>query len=105
MFTIERRAGCQAGRGALPLNDSKEFVVETVLTQGDVLLEGPLGEFTGYDGRGRCPQPVMNILAVHHGESPIFAHALMVRYSSCEIGGYSRKGFRAVAMRLDLTHG
>jgi 4-hydroxy-3-polyprenylbenzoate decarboxylase len=30
----------------------------------------------------------MHVLAVHHRKSPIFTHALMARYPSCEIGGY-----------------
>lgn len=72
----------------LPIPANAEFVVEGVLKQGDVLPEGPLGEFTGYYGRERSPQPVMQILAVHHRKAPIFTHALMARYPSCEIGGY-----------------
>jgi len=72
----------------LPIPANAEFVVEGVLRQGDVMPEGPLGEFTGYYGRERSPQPVMHVLAVHHRKSPIFTHALMARYPSCEIGGY-----------------
>ena len=50
--------------------------------------EGPLGEFTGYYGRERSPQPVIEVKAVHHRNSPIFTAALMARYPSCEIGAY-----------------
>jgi 4-hydroxy-3-polyprenylbenzoate decarboxylase len=73
---------------SLPIPANAEFVVEGVLRQGDVMPEGPLGEFTGYYGRERSPQPVMEVLAVHHRKSPIFTHALMARYPSCEIGAY-----------------
>jgi UbiD family decarboxylase len=78
----------KAARVSLPIPANAEFVVEGVLRQGDVLPEGPLGEFTGYYGRERSPQPVMQVLAVHHRKSPIFTHALMARYPSCEIGAY-----------------
>src|SRR5215475_11666826 len=73
---------------SLPIPAHAEFVIEGVLRPGDVLPEGPLGEFTGYYGRERSPQPVMEVLAVHHRKSPIFTHALMARYPSCEIGAY-----------------
>jgi 4-hydroxy-3-polyprenylbenzoate decarboxylase len=73
---------------SLPIPANAEFVIEGVLRQGDVMLEGPLGEFTGYYGRERSPQPVIEVLAVHHRKSPIFTHALMARYPSCEIGAY-----------------
>jgi UbiD family decarboxylase len=73
---------------SLPIPANAEFVIEGVLRQGDVMPEGPLGEFTGYYGRERSPQPVMEVLALHHRKSPIFTHALMARYPSCEIGAY-----------------
>jgi UbiD family decarboxylase len=73
---------------SLPIPANAEFVIEGVLRPGDLMPEGPLGEFTGYYGRERSPQPVMEVLAVHHRKSPIFTHALMARYPSCEIGAY-----------------
>jgi 4-hydroxy-3-polyprenylbenzoate decarboxylase len=73
---------------SLPIPANAEFVIEAVLRQGDTMPEGPLGEFTGYYGRERSPQPVMEVLAVHHRHAPIFTHALMARYPSCEIGAY-----------------
>jgi UbiD family decarboxylase len=73
---------------SLPIPANAEFVIEGVLRQSDVMPEGPLGEFTGYYGRERSPQPVMEVLAVHHRKRPIFTHALMARYPSCEIGEY-----------------
>ncbi len=33
--------------------------------------EGPLGEFTGYYGRERSPQPVIDVKALHMRRSPI----------------------------------
>jgi 4-hydroxy-3-polyprenylbenzoate decarboxylase len=73
---------------SLPIPANAEFVIEGLLRPGDVMPEGPLGEFTGYYGRERSPQPVMEVLAIHHRKSPIFTHALMARYPSCEIGAY-----------------
>lgn len=72
----------------LPIPAHAEFVIEGVLHPGDTLPEGPLGEFTGYYGRERSPQPVMQVKAIHHRKSPIFTHALMARYPACEIGAY-----------------
>jgi 4-hydroxy-3-polyprenylbenzoate decarboxylase len=73
---------------SLPIPAHAEFVIEGLLHPGDMMPEGPLGEFTGYYGRERSPQPVMEVLAIHHRKSPIFTHALMARYPSCEIGAY-----------------
>jgi UbiD family decarboxylase len=78
----------QAEYVSLPIPAYAEFVIEGVLHAGDVLPEGPLGEFTGYYGRERSPQPVIEVKAVHYRKSPIFTHALMARYPSCEIGAY-----------------
>ena len=33
-------------------------MIEGTVSEGDVMPEGPLGEFTGYYGRERSPQPV-----------------------------------------------
>jgi UbiD family decarboxylase len=63
-------------------------VIEGIVRAGNVTPEGPLGEFTGYYGRERSPQPVIEVKAVHHRRAPIFTHALMARYPSCEIGAY-----------------
>jgi UbiD family decarboxylase len=72
----------------LPIPANAEFVVEGVLQRGDVEPEGPLGEFTGYYGRERSPQPVIEVKALHCRRSPIFTAALMAKYPSCEIGAY-----------------
>jgi UbiD family decarboxylase len=73
---------------SLPIPAHAELVIEGVLHEGDVLPEGPLGEFTGYYGRERSPQPVIEVKAVHHRKSPILTAALMAKYPSCEIGAY-----------------
>jgi 4-hydroxy-3-polyprenylbenzoate decarboxylase len=73
---------------SLPIPAQAEFVVEGLLHQGDVADEGPLGEFTGYYGRERSPQPVMEVKTVHHRKTPILTAALMAKYPSCEIGAY-----------------
>ena len=73
---------------SLPIPAHAELVIEGVLTQGDVAPEGPLGEFTGYYGRERSPQPVIEVKALHHRRSPILTAALMAKYPSCEIGAY-----------------
>jgi UbiD family decarboxylase len=72
----------------LPIPANAELVIEGVLRQGDVEPEGPLGEFTGYYGRERSPQPVIEVKALHCRRAPILTAALMAKYPSCEIGAY-----------------
>ena len=90
-------AGGLMGRGvelteaefvSLPIPANAELVIEGLLHPGDMEDEGPLGEFTGYYGRERAPQPVIEVKAVHHRRSPILTAALMAKYPSCEIGAY-----------------
>jgi len=73
---------------SLPIPANAEFVIEGVLHPGEVGEEGPLGEFTGYYGRERGPQPVIEVKVLHHRRSPILTAALMAKYPSCEIGAY-----------------
>jgi UbiD family decarboxylase len=73
---------------SLPIPAHAELVVEGLLHPGDNAEEGPLGEFTGYYGRERAPQPVMEVKALHYRRSPILTAALMAKYPSCEIGAY-----------------
>jgi UbiD family decarboxylase len=72
----------------LPIPANAELVIEGVLHPGDLEPEGPLGEFTGYYGRERSPQPVIEVKALHTRRSPILTAALMAKYPSCEIGAY-----------------
>jgi 4-hydroxy-3-polyprenylbenzoate decarboxylase len=78
----------QAEFVSLPIPANAELVIEGVLHRGDVEPEGPLGEFTGYYGRERSPQPVIEVKALHYRRAPIFTAALMAKYPSCEIGAY-----------------
>ncbi|MGH6675780.1 MAG: UbiD family decarboxylase, partial [Xanthobacteraceae bacterium] len=73
---------------SLPIPARAELVIEGTVGQGDVLAEGPLGEFTGYYGRERSPQPVIEVTALHLRKGPILTAALMAKYPSCEIGAY-----------------
>ena len=73
---------------SLPIPANAELVIEGVMHPGDVEPEGPLGEFTGYYGRERSPQPVIEVKALHSRRSPILTAALMAKYPSCEIGAY-----------------
>lgn len=90
-------AGGMMGRGveltdaetvSLPIPARAELVIEGTVRQDDVLPEGPLGEFTGYYGRERSPQPVIDVTALHMRKRPILTAALMAKYPSCEIGAY-----------------
>jgi UbiD family decarboxylase len=74
--------------GSLPIPAHAELVIEGSVSEGDVAPEGPLGEFTGYYGRERSPQPVIDVKALHMRNSPILTAALMAKYPSCEIGAY-----------------
>ncbi len=73
---------------SLPIPADAEFVIEGLVHPGPRAEEGPLGEFTGYYGRERSPQPVIEVTAVHHRRNPIMTAALMAKYPSCEIGAY-----------------
>ena len=90
-------AGGMMGRGielteaetvSLPIPAHAELVVEGLVHPGRRAEEGPLGEFTGYYGRERSPQPLIEVTAVHQRRSPILTAALMAKYPSCEIGAY-----------------
>ena len=74
--------------GSLPIPARAEIVIEGVLHPGEMLEEGPLGEFTGYYGSPRTPQPVIEVKALHMRRNPILTAALMARYPSCEQGTY-----------------
>ncbi len=72
----------------LPIPARAELAIEGVLHKGDRAEEGPLGEFTGYYGGARAPQPVIEVKALHMRREPILTAALMARYPACEIGAY-----------------
>lgn len=72
----------------LPIPARAEIVIEGLLNPGDVEMEGPLGEFTGYYGKPPSPQPVIQVKALHMRADPILTAALMADYPSCEIGAF-----------------
>ena len=75
----------EAEHVSIPIPAHAELVIEGLMHPGDVEMEGPLGEFTGYYGNERSLQPVIEIKAIHHRRSPILTAALMARYPSSEI--------------------
>ena len=83
--------GVQLTKGAvvdLPIPAHAEIVIEGYLHPEERQLEGPLGEFTGYYGKERAPQPVIDVKALHMRRNPILTASLMARYPACEIGAY-----------------
>jgi phenylphosphate carboxylase alpha subunit len=48
-----------------------EIVIEGEMLPGDLVDEGPFGEFTGYIGGRREPRPVIRVKAVTHRNDPI----------------------------------
>jgi 4-hydroxy-3-polyprenylbenzoate decarboxylase len=79
---------CPGVAGSLPIPARAEIVIEGVVREGDQEPEGPLGEFTGYYGRPKSPQPVIEVKALHMRRDPILTAALMADYPACEIGAY-----------------
>ncbi len=73
---------------SLPIPARAEIVIEGLLHPGVTQPEGPLGEFTGYYGNTRSPQPVIEVKALHMRRDPILTAAMMADYPSCEIGAY-----------------
>jgi 4-hydroxy-3-polyprenylbenzoate decarboxylase len=73
---------------SLPIPARAEIVIEGLLHPGVLEEEGPLGEFTGYYGNPRSPQPVIEVTALHLRNKPIVTAALMASYPSCEQGTY-----------------
>ncbi len=72
----------------LPIPANAEIVIEGLLHPGQTEAEGPLGEFTGYYGGVRAPQPVIEVQALHMRRNPILTATLMARHPACEIGAY-----------------
>ena len=72
----------------LPIPARAEIVIEGIVRADVTMEEGPLGEFTGYYGNTRSPQPVIEVTALHMRKAPIITAALMASYPACEIGAY-----------------
>ena len=51
---------------------TSEIVIEGEIRPGDVMDEGPFGEYTGYVGGHKAPRPVIHVKAVTHRNNPIF---------------------------------
>ena len=92
----------------LPIPAHAEMVIEGVLHPGDVEPEGPLGEFTGYYGRERSPQPVIEVKALHtravadphrraDGEISVLRDRRLLRHHA--LGPHPRRPANASAFR------
>ncbi len=55
----------------LPIPASAEIVLEGFVDPNKKLPEGPFGEWTGYYGSDRRPEPVLDIKAIYHRNDPI----------------------------------
>ncbi|MBI4528249.1 MAG: UbiD family decarboxylase [Deltaproteobacteria bacterium] len=55
----------------LPVPASAECVIAGESAEGDLLAEGPFGEWTGYYGSERSPQPVIRIKSILYRDEPI----------------------------------
>lgn len=72
----------------LPIPARAEFVIEGLVYQERMEIEGPLGEFHGFYSGAAAPKPVIEVKAVHLRKSPILTAALMADYPAGEIGAY-----------------
>jgi len=55
----------------LPIPADAEIVIEGYATKGDVELEGPFGEFTGYYAGGQKQETVVRVKALYYRNHPI----------------------------------
>lgn len=55
----------------LPIPADAEIALEGYAHPGDMRMEGPFGEFTGYYASSARPEPVMEVKAVYHRDDPI----------------------------------
>ena len=55
----------------LPLPADAELVIEGECLPGDIEVEGPFGEYTGYYGRPANPQPVLRVKNIMYRNDPI----------------------------------
>jgi UbiD family decarboxylase len=59
----------------LPFPAHAEIVIEGVLQPGDVMKEGPFGEWTGYYASSTRPEPVVRVQHIYHRNQPILTGA------------------------------
>jgi UbiD family decarboxylase len=64
---------CLGPKTGLPIPAHAEIILEGFFqpADGETLMEGPFGEFTGYYASERRPLPVMHVDAVHYRNDPI----------------------------------
>ena len=55
----------------LPIPANAEIAIEGFVEPGNVRLEGPFGEWTGYYASDHRPEPVIDIKAIYHRHEPI----------------------------------
>ncbi len=73
----------------LPMPAHAEVVVEGEMHPGEVMPEGPFGEFTGYYAGGKSDQPVIRVKRVYYRNDPIITMATPMKppsdfsYSKC----------------------
>ncbi|HZW58602.1 MAG TPA: UbiD family decarboxylase [Nitrososphaerales archaeon] len=60
----------------LPIPASSEIAAEGFIYPGDLLEEGPFGEFTGYYAGDRAPRPAIRLKALYHRNNPIILGSL-----------------------------
>jgi 4-hydroxy-3-polyprenylbenzoate decarboxylase len=59
----------------LPMPANAEIVIEGIMTPGDVMKEGPFGEWTGYYASSTRPEPVIRVQHIYHRNDPILTGA------------------------------
>lgn len=70
---IEIVAGPETG---LPIPANAEIAFEGTITAGDLVQEGPLGEWTGYYASGSSPEPALRITSLMYRNDPILTGAI-----------------------------
>jgi UbiD family decarboxylase len=55
----------------LPIPAAAEIAIEGFMTPGEVHVEGPYGEWTGYYASGTPTVPIVEVAAIHHRHNPI----------------------------------
>jgi 4-hydroxy-3-polyprenylbenzoate decarboxylase len=60
----------------LPVPANAEIAFEGYISPDDLLDEGPLGEWTGYNGVGSQPEPAIRISTMLHRDAPILMGAV-----------------------------
>lgn len=60
----------------LPIPVSSEIAAEDFIYPGDLVEEGPFGEFTGYYAGDRAPRPAIRLKALYHRDNPIILGSL-----------------------------